>query len=126
LIYICPAIEDELEQAIYKAGGIIESNFGNLSKISWARSSRTDKGVHSLSTVISMKMEVPTAAWVNDFDGITLAESINMHLPPFIRIFGIVPVTRYYNVDEPAVILPICVPVAVVQTAPQLFVYFRV
>lgn len=45
LIYICPAIEDELEQAIYKAGGIIESNFGNLSKISWARSSRTDKGV---------------------------------------------------------------------------------
>ncbi len=82
--------------------------------------------VHSLSTVISMKMEVPTAAWVNDFDGITLAESINMHLPPFIQIFGIVPVTRYYNVDEPAVILPICVPVAVVQTAPQLFVYFRV
>jgi hypothetical protein len=81
--------------------------------------------VHSLCTVISMKMEVPTAAWVNDFDGITLAESINMHLPPFIRIFGIVPVTRYYNVDEPAVILPICVPVAVVQTAPQ-FVYFRV
>jgi len=91
------AIEDELEQAIYKAGGIIESNFGNLSKISWARSSRTDKGVHSLCTVISMKMEVPIAAWVNDFDGITLAESINMHLPPFIRIFGIVPVTRSFR-----------------------------
>ncbi|KAH9550823.1 hypothetical protein CY35_10G091900 [Sphagnum magellanicum] len=53
--------------------------------------------VHSLCTVISMKMEVPIAAWVNDFDGITLAESINMHLPPFIRIFGIVPVTRSFR-----------------------------
>jgi tRNA pseudouridine38-40 synthase len=53
--------------------------------------------VHSLCTVISMKMEVPTAAWVNDFDGITLAESINRHLPPFIRIFGIVPVTRSFR-----------------------------
>jgi len=41
----CVAIEGELERAIYEAGGIRESNYGNLNKISWARSSRTDKGV---------------------------------------------------------------------------------
>lgn len=39
------AIEKELETAIYKAGGIRESNLGDLHKIAWARSSRTDKGV---------------------------------------------------------------------------------
>lgn len=39
------AIEKELETAIFKAGGIRESNFGDLQKIRWARSSRTDKGV---------------------------------------------------------------------------------
>lgn len=39
------AIEKELETAIYKAGGIRDSNFGDLNKIAWARSSRTDKGV---------------------------------------------------------------------------------
>ena len=40
------AIEEELEHAIFKAGGIIESNFRHLAKISWTRSSRTDKGVN--------------------------------------------------------------------------------
>ena len=39
------AIEKELETAIFKAGGIRYSNFGDLQKIAWARSSRTDKGV---------------------------------------------------------------------------------
>jgi hypothetical protein len=44
-------IEDKLEQAIFKAGGILESNLGALDKLRWSRSSRTDKSVHSLSTV---------------------------------------------------------------------------
>lgn len=42
-----------------------------------------------------MKMEVPEAAWVNDMDGLALADCINVHLPQFIQVFGIVPVTRY-------------------------------
>lgn len=45
-LYFCSvAIEGELEKAIFKAGGIRDSNFGDLHKIGWARSSRTDKGV---------------------------------------------------------------------------------
>lgn len=59
-------VEEELENAIYKAGGILESNFGNLNRIAWARSSRTDKGVHSLATTISLKMEIPDNAWKGD------------------------------------------------------------
>lgn len=37
-----------MEVAIYKAGGIRDSNYGDLHKIGWARSSRTDKGVSFL------------------------------------------------------------------------------
>ena len=44
-------IEHALETAIHAAGGIADSNFGDLHKVGWSRSSRTDKGVHSLSTV---------------------------------------------------------------------------
>ncbi|KAI5434936.1 hypothetical protein KIW84_021672 [Lathyrus oleraceus] len=38
-------VEKELETAIFKAGGIRDSNLGDLEKIGWSRSSRTDKGV---------------------------------------------------------------------------------
>lgn len=44
-------IENVLETAIFKAGLMLESNFGAFSKIKWSRASRTDKGVHSLGTV---------------------------------------------------------------------------
>jgi tRNA pseudouridine38-40 synthase len=40
-------IEDALESAIYRAGGIMPSNYGELRKIGWSRSARTDKGVVS-------------------------------------------------------------------------------
>lgn len=69
--------------------------------------------VHSLCTVISMKMEVPEAAWVNDLDGFVLADSINSHLSPLIRIFGIVPVTRcweYFNTVTLELMLHVCSP----------------
>ena len=44
-------VEDVLQQAMYQAGAILPSNYGNLSKIGWTRSSRTDKGVHALANV---------------------------------------------------------------------------
>ncbi|XP_022964935.1 putative tRNA pseudouridine synthase [Cucurbita moschata] len=92
-----PTIEQELEAAIYKAGGIRESNYGDLNKISWARSSRTDKGVHSLATTITLKMEIPDSAWMGDPCGILLANYINFYLPENIRVFGIVPSQRSFD-----------------------------
>lgn len=44
-------VEDVLQQAIHAAGCILPSNYGNLQKIGWSRSSRTDKGVHALANV---------------------------------------------------------------------------
>ncbi|XP_061354307.1 putative tRNA pseudouridine synthase [Gastrolobium bilobum] len=90
-------IEKELETAIFKAGGIRDSNFGNLNKVKWGRSSRTDKGVHSLATTISFKMEIPENAWRGDDNGILLANHINSHLPNTIRVFSILPSTKRFD-----------------------------
>ncbi|KMZ68241.1 hypothetical protein ZOSMA_246G00330 [Zostera marina] len=86
-----PTIEGELEAAIFRAGGIHNGNFGDLYKIGWTRSSRTDKGVHSLSTMISLKMEIPENAWKDDLSGILLADYVNSNLPNNIKVFSILP-----------------------------------
>ena len=39
-----PTIEEDVEEAIYKAGGIRESNHKHLDKLGWSCASRTDKG----------------------------------------------------------------------------------
>ncbi|KAK7372199.1 hypothetical protein VNO80_05571 [Phaseolus coccineus] len=90
-------IEKELETAIFTAGGMRDSNFGDLNKVKWGRSSRTDKGVHSLATVISFKMEIPENAWKGDDYGIALANRINSYLPYTIRVFSILPSTKRFD-----------------------------
>ncbi|GKV09616.1 hypothetical protein SLEP1_g21088 [Rubroshorea leprosula] len=90
-------VENELETAIFKAGGIRNSNYGDLHKIAWARSSRTDKGVHSLATMISFKMEIPEDAWKEDPNGIALAKCINSYLPDNIKVFSILPSQRSFD-----------------------------
>ncbi|BAF11970.1 putative tRNA pseudouridine synthase [Oryza sativa Japonica Group] len=91
-------IESVLETAIFKAGGILESNYGKLQKVGWERSSRTDKGVHSLATMISLKMEIPDRAWENDPDGIALSNFINSNLPDNVRVFSVLPAQRSFDV----------------------------
>lgn len=90
-------IEKELETAIFKAGGIRDTNYGNLNKIAWARSSRTDKGVHSLATTISLKMEIPESAWNGDPNGVALANHINSYLPTNIKVFCVLPSQRSFD-----------------------------
>ncbi|GJN31411.1 hypothetical protein PR202_gb19806 [Eleusine coracana subsp. coracana] len=80
------AIESVLESAIFKAGGILESNYGKLQK------------VHSLATMISLKMEIPDRAWEHDPDGIALASFINSNLPKSVRVFSILPAQRNFDV----------------------------
>jgi hypothetical protein len=47
-----PTIENELRKAILSVGAMRESNFVDLGKIDWSRSSRTDKGVHAGCIVV--------------------------------------------------------------------------
>ena len=44
-------LEAELLRAVQAAGGVLPTNAGSTHRLQLSRSSRTDKGVHSLSTV---------------------------------------------------------------------------
>lgn len=50
-------VEAEVELALYLAGALSKDNFGNLRKVSWSRSGRTDKGVHAAAQVICCRTE---------------------------------------------------------------------
>lgn len=52
-------IEAVLEKALFLSGGILDKNFGNIQKIQWSRTARTDKGVHAISQCCSMKLNIP-------------------------------------------------------------------
>lgn len=47
--------------------------------------------VHSLATMISLKMEIPECAWKDDPNGIALANYVNSFLPRNIKVFSILP-----------------------------------
>lgn len=79
-------IEKTLEEAIFQAGGISEDNHKDLQKLKWARAARTDKGVHALGNVVSLKINPETTV-----------DQINEKLPNDIRVFGIVKVTKSFN-----------------------------
>lgn len=50
-------MEAVLEGALFRAGLISPENHKDFSKSSWSRSSRTDKGVHSAASLVSLKAE---------------------------------------------------------------------
>ena len=57
-------VDDVIEDAIFNAGGILLPNYRSkgLQRLKWSRSSRTDKGVSSLFTVVGLRMETPVRA----------------------------------------------------------------
>ena len=92
-------IESVLEKALFDAGYIRESNYGDLEKIGWARCSRTDKGVHAARNVVSAKLEL----WQNDMEGDNpywserAVEEINAYLPDDIRVHSCAKVTKSFR-----------------------------
>ena len=93
-----PTIELELQNALFKVGCIQESNFGDLSKIHWSRSSRTDKGVHSARTIITAKFEITTDILQSSIDGRMkrIVDLLNENLPLDIRVFSMVKVNQAF------------------------------
>eukprot|EP01116_Phalansterium_solitarium_P013344 TRINITY_DN30720_c0_g1_i1.p1 TRINITY_DN30720_c0_g1~~TRINITY_DN30720_c0_g1_i1.p1 ORF type:complete len:564 (+),score=223.26 TRINITY_DN30720_c0_g1_i1:48-1739(+) len=83
-------IEDELEKALFAAGCISKLNMGNLNKIGWVRAARTDKGVHAVGNVSSLKMLMAA-------DAPDLIERMNAALPPAIRVFAVLRAQKNFN-----------------------------
>ena len=49
-------VEAEVADAILKAGGMLPTNREQLSKLSWQRCARTDKGVHASANVLALNL----------------------------------------------------------------------
>jgi tRNA pseudouridine38-40 synthase len=99
-----PTIEKALEEAIYKNGNILDSNYGDIKRVKWVRSSRTDKGVHALANVVSLFMELPPSTFEEDPLGLKLSDQINRFLPSNIRVFSVAKVSRRFNPREQCMI----------------------
>ena len=64
-----------------------------MARLKWSRSSRTDKGVSSLATVVSLRLELDPAVWDadqgGDYEAKALCAKINARLPETVRVFGV-------------------------------------
>ncbi|CAN0133236.1 unnamed protein product [Scytosiphon promiscuus] len=93
-------VEGELETALWKAGAIADSNYGDLNKIGWGRTSRTDKGVHASKTVAAAKLLLPqetfTTAGMSQYG----KDKLNEHLPDDIRCFSVSKVPKSFRGRE--------------------------
>eukprot|EP00803_Ostreobium_quekettii_P001731 evm.model.scf_924.4 EVM.evm.TU.scf_924.4 scf_924:29233-33614(+) len=82
-------LEAELERALHDMGAISDSNFGDIYKVKWSRSSRTDKGVHSLGTVVAFKMLVDKSRFDSDPEGLEIAAEVNSKLTRQMAVLSV-------------------------------------
>eukprot|EP00200_Dunaliella_tertiolecta_P018396 CAMPEP_0202397978 /NCGR_PEP_ID=MMETSP1128-20130828/975_1 /ASSEMBLY_ACC=CAM_ASM_000463 /TAXON_ID=3047 /ORGANISM="Dunaliella tertiolecta, Strain CCMP1320" /LENGTH=659 /DNA_ID=CAMNT_0049001017 /DNA_START=2910 /DNA_END=4889 /DNA_ORIENTATION=+ len=92
-------VEGTLEVALLRAGLIAPSNYGDLYRLKWTRSSRTDKGVHSLATVIGLRIVLQDVEglYTADPEGLGIADRINQHLPPSIKVLCVQRVNKKFT-----------------------------
>ncbi|KAK3599424.1 hypothetical protein CHS0354_036442 [Potamilus streckersoni] len=83
-----PTIERDILQALVKAECIPQGHADDMSKMSFQRASRTDKGVSAAGQVISLKMLLNQE---------NLIQKINDNLPKSIKVFGHKRTTRGFN-----------------------------
>ncbi|XP_013792490.2 tRNA pseudouridine synthase A, mitochondrial-like isoform X1 [Limulus polyphemus] len=83
-------IEEDLFQAMYKTGLILQAHIDRPQQINFQRAARTDKGVSAVRQIVSLKLPVTEKP-----DGIV--EKINNHLPPQIRVISIKRTTKGFN-----------------------------
>ena len=117
-------VDDVIEDAIFNAGGILLPNYRSkgLQRLKWSRSSRTDKGVSSLFTVIGLRMEAPMRAYggsVGDEEKsesdkteeemdaeakALIVEKINRHLPTdTVKAFACFKATKSFDARRAAI-----------------------
>lgn len=117
-------VDDVIEDAIFNAGGILLPNYRSkgLQRLKWSRSSRTDKGVSSLFTVVGLRMEAPVRAYggsVGDEETsesdkteeemdaeakALIVEKINRHLPTdTVKAFACFKATKSFDARRAAI-----------------------
>jgi tRNA pseudouridine(38-40) synthase len=99
-------VAEVLETALFRAGAIRESNYGDLGKVGWSVSARTDKGVSAASNVVALKAAFPLSSqggMVGDakcIDFGELAAAVNAELPMDIRVLGAAKPTSSFSAKD--------------------------
>ena len=97
----CNSVERHLEKALLLAGGIQETNFGNLNRIHWNRAARTDKGVHANAQCIAAKLSVHKGDEGSEEEKSSarrvFVDKVNEFLPSDIHLHHITKVTKKFN-----------------------------
>lgn len=91
-------VEGNLFHSMYKCGFMHERNFEDFKKVKLDRNSRTDKGVNSISTIITAKMKIEFQE--KDKYGFEIAKQMNQYLPEDIRVFSVQHIPRRRNLRE--------------------------
>lgn len=97
--------EQRLERAIYRAGMLVPSNYGDPLKNGFNRASRTDKGVHALSAVVSLKIEVADDGAFHPCTGhldSSIVDRIRTHLPGDMAVLSCTQVGKKFNARDAA------------------------
>ncbi|KAL3228919.1 tRNA pseudouridine synthase 1 [Nakaseomyces bracarensis] len=84
-------IEGEVFRALCASGCISPSNSDDIGKNSLSRATRTDKGVHALANLLTLKMQ----RYNEDLESLT--REVNRQLPDQIRIWRFLPVKKKFT-----------------------------
>lgn len=84
-------IEGELITALQAAGLVADGEKAGIPR--FMRAARTDKGVSAAMQVVSMKLPCEVGGRVDP----QVTELINTHLPPVIRVYGLLRATASFN-----------------------------
>ncbi|CCK70860.1 pseudouridine synthase PUS2 KNAG_0F01920 [Huiozyma naganishii CBS 8797] len=82
-----PTVESRLFDAIRGTGAIMAHNSDDIYKNGWNRACRTDKGVHALGNVVSLKLNLTA----------DLVPRLNAQLPEGIRVWAIQSVNKQFS-----------------------------
>jgi tRNA pseudouridine38-40 synthase len=93
----CITVEEVLENALFEIGCISESNHGDIKKIGWSRSSRTDKGVHAARVVVGVKLQFDSEWITEDFRVPEVVSRLNAVLPADVQAFSCFRVTNSFR-----------------------------
>jgi tRNA pseudouridine(38-40) synthase len=99
-----PTVDRALMDALAGAGLLGDpSNEGDPSKVGWTRASRTDRGVHALGNVVSVKVRAPVEDYLRNGHAPHVVDAVNDRLPHHVRVLSAVRVTGGFNAYQDAV-----------------------
>lgn len=85
-----PTIEETIFESLKRIGGVSKENSDDIRKIGWFRASRTDKGVHALMNIVTLKL-----TYTDD-----ILEKLKKDLPKDIIAYDIIRITNSFNAKK--------------------------